>query len=286
MTSPSSTEQGAAGSGNSHPAEQNDVSSLVAVGRRLRQAREAQGLDTTVLAARLRIGVEQLESLESANRERLPEPVFVIAQARRVAAALHLDITPELQALRMSGELESLEQPEPQGSSREGQTSSPVPVKVKASPRRGSGGNASQAQRSPWRPPGRAILLGGGLLLSLAAAVWGVWRLQDASPVPTPKSAQVPAPPVRPVVRNVPRPVTPKVVVLTSREPSWVEVRRPDGTVLFSGMLQGAREFTLGKGIKVYAGRPDLVSSRIGSGPAQRLGAISDVRWRLLASGR
>ena len=60
------------------------------LGQLLRQSRESQGLQAETVADRLRIGVEQLQALETAELDRLPEPVFVIAQARRVAGALDL----------------------------------------------------------------------------------------------------------------------------------------------------------------------------------------------------
>ena len=76
------------------------------------------------------------------------------------------------------------------------------------------------------------------------------------------------------------------MVALASREPSWVEVRRPGGVLLFRGLLRESRLFSLAPGLEVMAARPDLVSSRIGSGPARTLGTISEVRWRALPQER
>jgi hypothetical protein len=53
-----------------------------------------------------------------------------------------------------------------------------------------------------------------------------------------------------------------------------------EGTTLFKGTLSGEQPFPLGKGLRVLAGRPDLVSAAVGPNPARPLGAISDVRWR------
>ena len=63
------------------------------------------------------MGAEQLHSLEAGDREHLPEPVFVLAQARRVATALQLDIEPQLQTLRRSGELAAYLGPRAEGAS-------------------------------------------------------------------------------------------------------------------------------------------------------------------------
>lgn len=297
MSSPSSPEQGAAAAAAADvgidPAGAGGH--LRALGQRLRQAREARDLSATVLADRLRLGVEQLEALESADRERLPEPVFVIAQARRVAGALGLDITPELQALRISGEL----QPRP----RPGALRLPRPLRPPVDA--DAPLPAAQPQAPRWLPArpgsrlrslGRPALLAGALLL-LLALLWAGWRLRGSvaggdDPPPSPAgelrqgaprpSSTAASPPV--AAGPAAAAVAAGMVVLASREPSWVEVRRPDGTILFRGMLRGARLFSLEPGLEVMAARPDLVSSRSGSAAAQTLGPISDVRWRSLAA--
>lgn len=268
--------------------EQGCGARLAALGQRLRQAREAQGLSATTLADRLRLGVEQLEALESADRERLPEPVFVIAQARRVAAALQLDVTADLQALRASGELA----PRP----RPSLLRPPHSVQVAPAQPRADAAAAPERRVLPDRRPalglhpaaGRTLAVGSALLLA-GAAVWGGWRLvggprvPQGSPPPQFAAAQSAAAPTsRPATAAVPA----GMVLLASREPSWVEVRRPDGEILFQGLLQGSRLFPLGQGLEVMAGRPDLVSSRIGSAPAETLGSISDLRWRSLPARR
>jgi len=277
VTSPPSPEQGvaAANGEQSQPGGQ-----LVALGRRLRQAREAQGLQATVLADRLRIGVEQLEALEAADRQRLPEPVFVIAQARRVAGALQLDISPELQALRSSGELQTL--PRPHGSRPVGG------VPVSTAP---AGASDPGLVDPGWKRPGQRRLLAAGGALLLFGALWAGWRLRSpvvAADPPQPQAGSAPAPVTPPAGSGTPDTATVAagMVVLASPEPSWVEVRRSDGAMLFRGLLRGARLFPLEPGLEVMAARPDLVTSRIGSAPAQPLGPISEVRWRSLAAAR
>lgn len=75
---------------------------MSALGGKLAAARQAQGLSLDQLADRLRLGASQLEAIECADARRLPEPVFVVAQARRVAAFLGVDAEHELAALRAS----------------------------------------------------------------------------------------------------------------------------------------------------------------------------------------
>lgn len=204
MSSPSSPEQGAAAAGEALPAE-GGGSCLVAVGRRLRQAREARGLDVDALAGRLRLGVEQLQALETADRERLPEPVFVIAHARRIATVLQLDISAELQALRSSGELRPGPRPGSPRSLQGADAASPpdMPPGDATSDRE----PAAQAPEvgcpdpclRPWRS--RRLLMGGVLLLALAA-VWGGWRLRSAGPVP--QGSTEPSPSAAPARRPGP----------------------------------------------------------------------------------
>lgn len=65
---------------------------------------------------------------------------------------------------------------------------------------------------------------------------------------------------------------------------SWIEVEDASGSPLFAGILEGDRRFPIGPGLRLNAGRPDLVRYRIGKRPAAPLGAIEDVGWRTLDS--
>lgn len=290
MSFPVSSEQGAAAADAGEPVH-GGAASLSALGLRLRQAREARGLSAPDLADRLRLGVEQLEALETGDRERLPEPVFVIAQARRVAGALRLDITPELQALRASGELQRSPRSAasiPSGSLRPG----PPSVTAVAPTDTVKEATAAASADPGLHPGGWLRLVVGAVLLLVVALLWAGWRLRGAvarddhpsqrqagaaaQALPRPSPPAAAGPDVAPVAAGM--------VVLASREPSWLEVRRPDGTILFRGLLRGARLFSLEGGLELMAARPDLVTSRTGSTAARPLGPISDVRWRSLAA--
>lgn len=76
---------------------------LLALGERLADSRRHQGISQEELAERLRLGTDQLDALEQGDLSRLPEPVFVIAQAKRVASALGVNIDAQISALRRSG---------------------------------------------------------------------------------------------------------------------------------------------------------------------------------------
>lgn len=248
----------------SNPPASETPPALEAIGGRLRQARLDQGLSLGDLASRLKMGQEQLTALESGDLERLPEPVFVIAQLRRVASSLGVDAEAAIQDLRHSDLL-----------------SLPRPATADAGlPAAGSGRPATASARRPARggwPWPRLLLALVGLPLLGWLAVLG-WQQLGLSPRPRSEPATVPAEaqaPDRPARGSAAAQLT-----LSSTESSWVRVRDHLGATLFEGSFQGRRSFPLGKGLEVLAGRPDLVKASIGDAPPQALGSIEAVRWR------
>ena len=251
------------------------IPALRALGQVLRQGREAQGVGLGELANRLNMGQEQLQALEEGDASRLPEPVFVIAQARRVANSLGINVNGPLQTLRdcsafqanpvKVGELTprpSLRQPTQSGS-KGLQTMGQIALAAGILAAAIGGGNAGwqQLQRQQWS--------------------WRQWPWQQArQPQPTApaKAPSTPSPPAAPNRR--PPSVKDDQLLLRSPKPSWLEVKTDTGTTLFRGTFQGERPFPLGAGLVVLAGRPDLVQAQLGAGPAQPLGRIDQVRWR------
>jgi len=202
------------------------------------------------------MGLEQLQALEAADTSRLPEAVFVIAQARRVASNLAIDISGPLQMLRASGPFQ------PQAA-RAQTTPSPGPAGARPSPIPQILGPLALA----------AVILAGvataGVLLRQQ---WLQQRAQPGparSPIAVPTAAQPAA-----VAASSPE------LVLRSQEPSWLEVKAEAGKVLFRGTFSGERRFPLGGGLQVLAGRPDLVQAQLGSAPSRALGPIDQVRWQ------
>ena len=231
------------------------LSALRCLGQTLRQCREGQGLELSVLAARLNMGAEQLQALEEADASRLPEPVFVIAQARRIASSLDINIDGPLQTLRDSGQFQA------------------KPIKV-----------AELTQRAPTRPAqtsGR-LAITAAILAALSAAGWQQWQRHQARPTQPQAQPQL-LTEISPADRSRDREsgsLKPDQLQLTSSQPSWLEIKTKTGTILFRGTFTGERSFPLGQGLEVLAGRPDLVRTRIGGGAAQPLGPIDQVRWR------
>ena len=231
------------------------LSALRCIGQTLRQGREGQGLELAVLAARLNMGTEQLQALEEADASRLPEPVFVIAQARRIASSLAINIDGPLQTLRDSGQFQA------------------KPIKV-----------AELSQRAPTKPAqtsGR-LAITAAILVALSAAGWQQWQRHQARPTEPQAQPQL-LTEIPPVVRDRESgsgSLEPDQLQLTSSQPSWLEIKTKTGTTLFRGTFTGERRFPLGQGLEVLAGRPDLVRTQIGGGAAQPMGAIDQVRWR------
>ena len=265
------TGQDATSSAGAEPALLSEVPpELKVVADQLRQARESQGITQSDLAQRLHMGLQQLQALEQADRGALPEPVFVIAQARRVAAALGLEIGESIDRLRRCESFGS-QGPElrPEAFARP----SPIPSQP------------SDAAVPVLGPSVGTRALRLVALLALAAGVsLAGWQLHRRTVVSG--SAARPALPLSPVQIPQPKPqAQPQFqrqpqLLLQARQPSWVEVRRQaDGAVLFRGTLRGERRFALDQDLRVLAGRPDLLLVSQDGRPAQVLGPISAVRW-------
>ncbi len=243
---------------------------LEALGTSLRTAREAQGLTLPELAARLNMGCEQLEALEAGNREKLREAVFVIAQARRVAGSLGVSVDSQIEALRHNPAFQQ------------------APPQAKPAPAAAARTQSPATPASPAAPSPRRVVP--GLLVGLAAAAGvvaivvahqrGAFRLalpalpETTKPAPSTTQPAAASKDIQPA--NAPA----NTLVLSSRGRSWMEVTTAGGTTLFRGTLEGTKSFPLGQGLRVLAGRPDLVSAQLGDGPARVLGPIDQVVWR------
>lgn len=223
---------------------------LVEIGAQLRQARLERGQSIAELSSRLNMGQEQLQALESANLAQLPEPVFVIAQIRRVANTLGVDLESSIQELRHSQALRSAAGP------------SAAPNSAAQS----AGGTATALH---WR---RALagVVAVPVLGWLGVSGWMHWqRTKQPKDQGSTAAASAPAPAAAAAQ-----------LTLSSRATSWLAVRDSTGTMLFEGNFTGRKQFPLGQGLAVLAGRPDLVlASRDGSTP-EPLGPIEAVRWR------
>jgi cytoskeletal protein RodZ len=264
---------------------------LESLGSSLREARLSRGLELAQLAAQLRMGEEQLQALEQADQNRLPELVFVIAQARRVASCLGVDIDPLVAPLKRGG-FTIKPAPAPLAGS-EHQSDERRPSRLTAS-------QYTEAKASERHRPGPLKRLAQLALLAglISAGTWG-WQNRQRLPnelswlqgrlqtltgtAPTkPSKALTPA---KPAPKPTPKPAAtpaaaPTSLTLSSAQPSWIEVRSLAGNKqLFEGDLKGRRVFPLGQGLRVLAGRPDLVLASLGTAPTKPLGPIDQINW-------
>jgi hypothetical protein len=69
-------------------------------------------------------------------------------------------------------------------------------------------------------------------------------------------------------------------LTLRSTGPSWVEVQTGSGNILYTGVLEGQRSFSLSAGLRVRSGRADLIRLRVGPDPERKLGPVEMIDWQ------
>ena len=259
---------------------------LMALAAAIAQARLAAGLSVAALAKKLNMGVEQIEALESGDLDRLPEQVFVIAQARRISQSLGVTIDAEIQALRQSGSLNTR----------------PIELqnlKLKAEIEAPPGPEANQAPRANGMVPVLASLALASGVAAGSFALWQQWqgRQQQAiqtKPVLTKPVLTKPAPTKKATTKQaqaaaqVQAPALTQTgatsLTLSSTSNTWLEVKTLKGKQLFRGDFKGRKGFPLNEGLRLLAGRPDLVLVQVGATAARPLGPISEVKWQTFAA--
>lgn len=125
------------------------------------------------------------------------------------------------------------------------------------------------------------LLLGGGLLYNQREP-----RTAQAPPTRTsPRFANPPtqALPAKAAPINQRESPRPGELLLKTRGLSWLEVRSLADTTLFMGNLQGTKRFPLERGLRISAGRPDLVTVQRHGEPAKTLGGIREIGWHSFA---
>ncbi|MFN9645082.1 MAG: helix-turn-helix domain-containing protein [Cyanobacteriota bacterium] len=236
------------------------IPELVRLGEQLACARAGAGLSEDDLARRLRIPLHQLQALEAGDHTRLPEGVFVVALARRIAGALNTDLEAPIQAVRQSRLMRrAAPPPHPPGRALSTATASKA----------GTG--------RPWRWPLLAGLVAAGVL----GSAW--LRVSRTGTQGGPALSARRGAPAKPPSPSAP--TADAILRLSAREPSWVEVREVSGRTLFEGTLTGEKRFPIGQGIEVISGRPHAVRAAVGSGVSIPLGGVSDIRWKRFSPG-
>ena len=268
---------------------EDSIPELVRLGEQLLRAREAAGFSLDALAARLRVEPRLLQALEQGDHRRLPEGVFIVALARRIAGTLNANVEEGIANVRQSRLMDH----RPAGTSKpSGDTSPDVSTRLTEPTRKLPRQTSGPSGRPPiplWGWPLAALLttLGataGWLLLAPSPS-----RLPSASPKPettptgTPERVVPPPSSLQPTQDTKPGAMTSNAgntLRLQASEPSWLEVRDTNGKTLFEGTLTGERSFPLGRGLEVMAGRPYAVRASTGAGQATPLGGVDDIRWK------
>jgi hypothetical protein len=70
-----------------------------------------------------------------------------------------------------------------------------------------------------------------------------------------------------------------EALILRASEPTWLEVRDANNRPVLAETFQGQRRLPLGTGLRLLAGRPDLLTVQRQGKPPERLGEIDDLHW-------
>ena len=252
---------------------QESNSGLLFVGQQLSERRLAKGLSQEQLADRMHLGIEQLAALESGDRDKLPELVFIKAMVRRLSTHLELDADALVSSL---GSLSD------SGGAKERVTPAKGAISLPPQP-------SSQLESEAiwtWLVLIGAAALGalawvqGPALLALIQQPQSNSVIAPAKTATTSQQGLTTAPKDAPISSSISEEGLPNSgpITLSSKEPSWIALRR-QGTIEFEGILEGERIIKGPDDVEIYAGRPDLVMVSVANGEPRVLGTISEIQW-------
>ncbi|HEU5482727.1 MAG TPA: RodZ domain-containing protein [Sphingomicrobium sp.] len=223
------------------------------VGERLRAAREEKGFSLEDIAAETRIPRRHLESLETADWERLPAPTYTIGFAKSYASAVGLDRADIGEQLRVEM----------------------------------GGYRSDTATIETFEPADPARTMPKWLVLSAIAAIILVvivftWlrnrELTASEPATQPVAEQIAPQPIAP-----PQPTQPATaqgpVVLTATAPAWIRVS-DQGRTLFEGVLQPGQRYEVpatATAPLLRAGAPEALRITVGTAVAPPVGPAGEV---------
>jgi len=237
----------------------------------------------------------QRQLLEAeAERDRMQELLHTISSVHEQAFRQRLE--PLLQRRReLLGERQLL-QLALQGDQGAGGPSQPrIPAPGAASnPDPGPGPAEEEPDSEPIRPPGTlvmaiargqrrelglviaTVLLGAALGLPLALR-----RPGPAGPTtgqPGAAEARTSRHGAAPTAPSAPQ--TPQLSLRSVGGPSWLEVRDRQNRTLWIGTLDGVQRLPLGQGVRLAAGRPDLIRVRVNQEAERILGRVDEIGWK------
>jgi len=224
------------------------------VGERLKAAREEKKLNLEDIAAQTRIPQRHLESIETADWDKLPAPTYTIGFAKSYASSVGLDRSEIGDQLR-----------EEMGGQR-----------------------FTSSQAEVFEPADPARTMPKWLVLSAVVAVivlivlmsWlnrrSLSQPDQAATAPPAVAAPASTPTAAPQVA-APQPAAAAAqgpVVLSAIEPAWVQVS-DQGKTLFEGMLQPGQTYAVpptAAAPELKAGKPEALKVMVGSATAPPVG--------------
>ena len=218
------------------------------VGERLRAAREEKGLSLEDIAAQTRIPQRHLESIETAEWDKLPAPTYTIGFAKSYASSVGLDradIGDQLRA-EMGGQRFA---------------SSPSDVIEAADPAR---------TMPKWLVLTAVVAV---LFLVILMSVLNRRSLEQPSDAASNEAALTTPPPAA-APQQPAAPTAQDAVVLTAVAPAWIQVT-DQGKSLFQGELQAGQTFAVPPAATapiLKAGKPEALKITVGSAIAPPVG--------------
>ena len=237
------------------------------VGDRLKTAREEKGLKLEDIAAQTRIPQRHLESIETADWEKLPAPTYTVGFAKSYASAVGLDRSEIGDQLR-----------EEMGGQRFASSQAEV---IEA---------ADPARTMPkWLVISAVIAV---ILLVIIMSMLNRRSLEQPSQTAsTATAAAVPAtqPANAPVQAAAPAPAASAggTVVLAAVAPAWIQVT-DEGKTLFEGMLQPGQTYSVpptAAAPLLKAGKPEALKVTVGSAVAPPVGPPGKVASKVSLKG-
>ena len=239
------------------------------VGDRLKAAREEKGLSLEDIAAQTRIPQRHLESIETADWEKLPAPTYTVGFAKSYASAVGLDRADIGDQLR-----------EEMGGQRFASSQSEV---IEA---------ADPARTMPkWLVISAVVAV---ILLIIIMTMLNRRSLEQPSePASNVSAGAVPAasPVKTPVPKQpavAPAPIAAQgPVVLSAIAPAWIQVT-DQGKTLFEGMLQPGQTYSVpptAVAPLLKAGKPEALRVTVGSAVAPPVGPPGKVASKVSLRG-
>lgn len=231
----------------------------VKVGEKLRDARLAQGLELSDVAARTRVPLRHLQAIEASDYSGLPSPTYAVGFVKAYARAVGADEVALARELR--------EETSTSFAARE--------VYVSYDP------------EDPVREPSSGLAWAGAIVAVLLLAAVGLWYGTDLfrggmSTAPEPTPTAVPTPEAAP--SEAATPATGGQVTLIASQPVWLRIYDAAGTRLYEKEMAAGERYDVpadANGPMINLGRPEAVQVTIDGVAVAALGrpgiAIKDV---------